>query len=50
LLAGNPAWEELTWQCAWAAALDLARDSGLTLAATERARALILDVFENKRG
>jgi len=29
-------------------ALDLAGDSGLTLPATERARALILDVFENK--
>jgi 3-hydroxyisobutyrate dehydrogenase len=29
-------------------ALDLASDSGLTLPATERARALILDVFENK--
>jgi 3-hydroxyisobutyrate dehydrogenase len=31
-------------------ALDLASDSGLTLPATERARALILDVFENKPG
>jgi 3-hydroxyisobutyrate dehydrogenase-like beta-hydroxyacid dehydrogenase len=29
-------------------ALDLARDSGLALPATERARALIRDVFENK--
>jgi 3-hydroxyisobutyrate dehydrogenase len=31
-------------------ALDLARDSGLTLAATKRVRALILQVFENKPG
>jgi 3-hydroxyisobutyrate dehydrogenase-like beta-hydroxyacid dehydrogenase len=31
-------------------ALDLASDSGLRLPATERARALILDVFENKPG
>jgi 3-hydroxyisobutyrate dehydrogenase-like beta-hydroxyacid dehydrogenase len=31
-------------------ALDLASDSGLTLPATERARALILNVFENKPG
>jgi 3-hydroxyisobutyrate dehydrogenase-like beta-hydroxyacid dehydrogenase len=31
-------------------ALELAGDSGLTLPATERARALILDVFENKPG
>jgi 3-hydroxyisobutyrate dehydrogenase len=30
-------------------ALELAGDSGLALPATERARALILDVFENKR-
>jgi 3-hydroxyisobutyrate dehydrogenase-like beta-hydroxyacid dehydrogenase len=29
-------------------ALDLARDCALTLAATERVRALILNVFENK--
>jgi 3-hydroxyisobutyrate dehydrogenase len=29
-------------------ALDLAHDSGLILAATERVRALILEVFENK--
>jgi 3-hydroxyisobutyrate dehydrogenase-like beta-hydroxyacid dehydrogenase len=31
-------------------ALDLASDSGLRLPATERARALILNVFENKSG
>jgi 3-hydroxyisobutyrate dehydrogenase-like beta-hydroxyacid dehydrogenase len=29
-------------------ALDLANDSGLALPATEQARALILEVFENK--
>jgi hypothetical protein len=31
-------------------ALELAHDSGLALAATERVRALILEVFEDKSG